>query len=268
MSDNKLDFNLDFLDKKKESSDSFCSKCGEKLKFDDKFCSKCGNSVKTETTVKSISSSTKQIISVKKFFLFSLLTFGMYPIYWGWKNWEILKRVKGLDVSSGVRGFFITFTSFSLFKQILLLAKGHGYKGNYIPWLLATGFLILNLISNAMGRSDEEIDFTTYLIIVAVLIGLITLITAPVINAMNYFLKHNNEDSSKFEIKPNYVLIVLLAGISIFFFIATFYSELQVADYDEQTRMTSLVLVLMKVPHKASATVFMKRFKVDIVIKT
>lgn len=237
MSDNKLDFNLDFLDKKKENSDSFCSKCGEKLKSDDKFCSKCGNSVKTETTVKSTSSSTKQIISVKKFFLFSLLTLGMYPIYWGWKNWEILKRVRGLDVSSGVRGFFIVFTSFSLFKQILLLAKDHGYKGNYIPWLLATGFLILNLISNAMGRSDEKIDFTAYLIITAILIGLITLVTAPVINAMNYFLNHNSEDSSKFEIKHNYILIVLLAGISIFYFVATFYSELQVADYDEQTRI-------------------------------
>jgi len=241
MSNNKLDFNLDFLDKKKENSDSFCSKCGEKLKPDDKFCSKCGHKITSarddSEKTRHDSPGAKQVVSVTKFFFLNLLTLGVYVVYWGWKNWEILKRVKGLKVSPGARGFFIVFTSFSLFKEILLLAKEHGYKGNYIPWLLATGFLILNLISNAIGRSDDSIDFTTYLIIVAVLIGLITLVTAPVINAMNYFLKHNNEDPSKFKIKPNYLLIILLAGIFILYFVGTIYSELQVADYDEQTRI-------------------------------
>lgn len=245
MSD-KLDFNLDFLEgKPKTDKDKYCSKCGEKIKHDDTFCSSCGNKltkiendlVKTETTVKPTSSGVHQVLSVKKFFLFSLLTLGIYPVYWGWKNWEIVKRAKGLNVNPGARGFFIVFTSFSLFKEILSLAKDHGYKGNYIPWLLASGFLILNFINNAIGRTDEEIDFTTFLIILSVLIALITLVTAPVINAMNYYLQHNKEEASKFKIKPNYVLIVLLAVIFIFYSITGLYTALQVADYDEATKI-------------------------------
>ena len=145
MSNNKLDFNLDFLDKKKENSDSFCSKCGEKLKPDDKFCSKCGHKITSDRDdsekTRHDSPGAKQVVSVTKFFLLNLLTLGVYVVYWGWKNWEILKRVKGLKVSPGARGFFIVFTSFSLFKEILLLAKEHGYKGNYIPWLLADTLL-------------------------------------------------------------------------------------------------------------------------------
>lgn len=242
MKNSKLDFDLGFLDKKSETTkDRYCPKCREKAKQDDTYCSKCGHKLTKDADdsekTKHDSHSAKHVVSVTKFFLLNLLTLGVYVVYWGWKNWEILKRVKGLKVSPGARGFFIVFTSFSLFKEIFSLAKEHGYKGNYIPWLLATGFLILNFISNAIGRSDDTIDFTTYLIIVAVLISLITLVTAPVINAMNYFLKHNNEDSSKFEIKPNYILIVLLAGIFIFYSVASIYSELQVADYDEQTRI-------------------------------
>lgn len=244
MADNKLDFNLDFLGGKSDKDEGkYCSKCGEKIKPDDMFCSNCGNkltkdennSVKAETT-KPTSPGNKQVISVGKFFLLSLLTLGMYQVYWGWKNWEILKRVKGLNVSPGIRGFFIVFTSFSLFKEILALAKDHSYKGSYVPWLLASGFLILNFISNALGRTDENIDFTAYLVITAILIGLITLVTAPVINAMNYFLKHNKEDASKFEIKPNYVLIVILAVLFIFISVGTFYSELQTTDYTEETK--------------------------------
>lgn len=244
MADNKLDFNLDFLGGKSDKDGGkYCSKCGEKIKPDDTFCSNCGNkltsdkdsSTKAEAT-KPTSPSIRQVISVKKFFLLSLLTLGMYQVYWGWKNWEIMKRVKGLNVSPGARGFFIVFTSFSLFKQVLLLAKDHGYKGSYVPWLLASGFLILNFINNALGRTDESVDFTTYLVITAILIGLITLVTAPVINAMNHFLKHNKEDASKFEIKPNYVLIVILAVIFIFYSVGSFYSELQTANYTEDTK--------------------------------
>lgn len=245
MANNKLDFNLDFLGGKSDKGgEKYCSKCGEKISPEDTFCANCGSkltsnkdsSTKVEATIPT-SPSTRQVISVKKFFLLSLLTLGMYQVYWGWKNWEILKRVKGLNVSPGARGFFIVFTSFSLFKEILSLAKEHGYKGNYVPWLLATGFLILNFISNALGRTDESVDFTTYLIITAILIGLITLVTAPVINAMNYYLKHNKEEASKFNIKRNYVLIIIIVALFALASGAEIYSFLQTTDYDEQTRI-------------------------------
>lgn len=52
MSDNKLDFNLDFLDNKSETDkNKYCSKCGEKTKPDDTFCYNCGNKLTTEHKV-------------------------------------------------------------------------------------------------------------------------------------------------------------------------------------------------------------------------
>ncbi|KKQ66844.1 MAG: hypothetical protein US86_C0003G0087 [Candidatus Daviesbacteria bacterium GW2011_GWA2_38_24] len=226
----------------------YCSTCGKEISKESKFCRHCGHKLITESSdivkpsaiSKDTSSGVKQILSIKKFFLFNLLTFGIYTAYWGWKNWEIVKRVKGLDVNPGARGFFIVFTSFSLFKEILSLAKNYGYKGNYVPWLLGLGLLAINLIYNLFSRAVEkveEIDLTAFLIITAIFIVLITLVTAPVINAMNYFLKHNKEESSKFEIKHNYVLIVLLAVIFIFYSIFGLIEGFYTTSYTEATKI-------------------------------
>lgn len=220
---NKLDLNLDFLEGKTESEkDKVCSKCGEKIKSDNAFCSNCGNKLTTNENRNQTKISAKNHVhSIKKFLLLNLLTFGMYQAYWGWKNWEIVKRVTGLDLNSGIRGFFITFTSFSLFKEILTLAKKHGYKGSYNPRLLGACFLILNFIFNGIGKSDSHIDFTTLIVLIAVIIALITLVTSPVLKAMNYFLEHNNEDATKFEIKNNYFLIIVLVILFILVFLGS-----------------------------------------------
>lgn len=116
-----------------------------------------------------------------------------------------------------VRGFFIFFTSFILFKEILLLGKARGYTGNYIPWLLAMAFFIVNAIGNVIIRMNNSF----WLIIsLSIFIGLIALVLSPVIHAMKYFLTNNSEDTSVFDIKPNYFLILLLVTIVISYFIA------------------------------------------------
>lgn len=81
----------------------FCSQCGKEAPSDSKFCRHCGhtlansnNVVKLVSTSKDTSLDNKQVLSLGKFFLLTLVTLGVYLPYWGWKNWEIVKRVKGL----------------------------------------------------------------------------------------------------------------------------------------------------------------------------
>lgn len=219
------------------TKDKFCSQCGKEVKPGDLFCPHCGHkSVSTlEDAEVSEDSSVPHVISVPKFLFLSLLTFGMYQFYWGWKNWEIVKRAKDMQVSPTARGIFIVFTSFGLFKNILSLSTKHGYKGGYIPWLVGAGFLALNLIANGLGNS-EEIGFTHFLVAYAIIIGLISLLVSPVINAMNYFLTHNNEDTSKFDIGRNYLLIVFLIIITLAVVSFGFFEGLMTAEYDETTR--------------------------------
>jgi len=215
----------------------YCFNCGEKIPSESKFCRYCGVSVgHTAHHDDKISENTEdinrreyslgnnQVIPIWQFLLLNLITFGLYQVYWGWKYWEIIKRVKNTSLSSGWRGFFIVFTSFSLFPQVLQLAKSSGYKGNFSAGLLATIFLIVNFINNGLSRA-ENLDWASLLVLTAIMIGIASLVAMPVINAMNYYLTHNNEGQNTFDIKPNFLLIAVMLVVAGFYILSGFYSE-------------------------------------------
>lgn len=161
------------------------------------------------------------ILSFKKVFLLNLVTLGAYTVYWGWKYWEIVKRVEGSKDHTNVRAFFITLTSFSLFPKILSLAHENGYKEKYNATALSLGLLVLTAINN---RFDHP-DLLIYIVVSIAIIFFITLTLSPVINAMNYYLAHNKEDSNKFNLKTNYPLIATMVFIFVLIAVLSFFAE-------------------------------------------
>ena len=115
----------------------YCSNCGAKLSKSAKFCPECGaknisieQGTPTKDTVAPAAAPTPapssefqykppilHTATPLKFFLLTIVTFGVYVGYWGWRNWEIVKRARDLNVSPTWRGIFIVFTAASLFAR-------------------------------------------------------------------------------------------------------------------------------------------------------
>lgn len=204
----------------------YCQNCGKEISKETKFCKFCGHPTQPPTivaaeetkvaTIQTDSLSSKYVQSPWMFLFLNLITFGLYTPYWGWKNWEIIRKVNGEKMQAGMRGFFIVFTCFSLFKTILQYAKKQGYQGSYSHVLLGIGFVFFWLLNNAVSRA-ENLDALIILILGLICIAAASFILFPVIGAMNYYLSHNNEEGLKEEIKPNYGLAILLAIIFAFY---------------------------------------------------
>lgn len=162
MANDKLDFNLDFIDNKSAGSkNKFCSKCGEKIEPDDTFCPKCGNKVshslsesesnKEDQSKKSKSPDGFYAISNTKLVMLSVLTFGLYEIYWFYKQWQFVKKAKDLKVTPWARGLFSPLFAYPLFKHIFELARDAGEKSSPSAGWLAVAYFILVSI----GRSPD-----------------------------------------------------------------------------------------------------------------
>lgn len=128
-----------------------CKNCNNKLPSDAKFCNKCGTPVEE-----------KQIIDVEYFSipparlaLFSILTLGIYEIFWFYKNWEAIKKAEQQKISPLGRAIFTVFYCNSLFKKVLESAKSQGYQNSYSPGWLATAYILLLLIGNGLSRVES-----------------------------------------------------------------------------------------------------------------
>jgi hypothetical protein len=72
-------------------------------------------------------------VSLLKLTLMSLATFGLYEIYWFYKNWKCVQRNDGYKVNAPIRAFFYPLMSYDLFKRI----RGHADKAQLGPRLQA-----------------------------------------------------------------------------------------------------------------------------------
>jgi hypothetical protein len=90
----------------------------------------------------------QKIISLKKFIFLSIISFGLYKIWWIYKAWKFYQMKEKYDIKPAVRTIFSIFYLNSLFNKILYFAKEKGYNGNYSSVLLFIGFIIGNLLAN------------------------------------------------------------------------------------------------------------------------
>lgn len=112
-------------------------------------------------------------ISLKRLAILSVLTLGIYEIYWFYKNWKAIQKVEKQDISPFWRAWFAIFYCHGLFKKILQSAKRHGYNGSYSSGLIATVYIVLLLVGNSLSRA-ENFGFGFY--ILSFLIGSSTFI--------------------------------------------------------------------------------------------
>lgn len=83
---------------------------------------------------------------VWKFMLLCLISFGIYEIYWSYKNWSMIKERDNLKIFPLARSLFFVFFAYSLFKRLIHMAKEKGYKAVIPPSILAIAYIATSLL--------------------------------------------------------------------------------------------------------------------------
>lgn len=145
-------------------------------------------------------------ISVTKFTILSIASFGLYPAFWSYQNWHWLKTVESEEVSPFWRAFFASLMNFSLFPRMAARTGGYAWFSG------ACGFLAVFILLGAMSlryfdRAPEAPDWFFHF-------GMASMIAwIPVVMHVNKMNEHVPEckiHNSKFG-WPAIGLFVLLA---------------------------------------------------------
>ena len=75
----------------------------------------------------------------------SLVTLGLYPLYWFWQNWRAIKRETGGTQWPWARALFAPLWSFLCFSDLRDIAVSRRRELAFAPGLLAAVYFLLNL---------------------------------------------------------------------------------------------------------------------------
>lgn len=138
------------------------------------------------------------IISENKFIFLSIISLGLYQIWWAFKAWRFYQQKQRLDIFPALRALFGILFLIALFERTLAFAKTKGYQSSYSPVLLFFGIILFGLLSYLPGPM-----WLTSILSAAFFM--------PPFNALN-FARRNSPDlviveQSSFNIRQ-YILIV------------------------------------------------------------
>lgn len=96
-------------------------------------------------------------ISAGRLIGMSIATFGIYRMYWMYRNWRYLKDRQVLECRPFWRALFGVFFVFSLFKRIReARVPGAREVVSFSAGWLATGFIVLSVFESLIGRSQNS----------------------------------------------------------------------------------------------------------------
>lgn len=138
----------------------YCKKCGKQNPEGSKFCQHCGVKFNhTEETSERPHTSEHRaaddvlttdktpypyVITIPKLIILSVATFGIYEVYWFYKQWKSFKAERDLKVTPWARAIFAGIMSYSLFKEVSkALRSADKTRSSLEAGGLAIGYFIL-----------------------------------------------------------------------------------------------------------------------------
>lgn len=85
-------------------------------------------------------------VSGLKLALMSIVTLGVYEVYWFYKNWKCVQRNSGDKVNAPLRALFYPVISYPLFKRIRSHARSSGVEADFPAGALAGAVFVLTLL--------------------------------------------------------------------------------------------------------------------------
>ena len=84
-------------------------------------------------------------VSVGKFAVMSLCTFGLYEVYWAYKHWDAMRRREQERLSPFWRAFFAPLWGFSLLPRLQQLTAVYGVPATWSGSGLALAYFLLHI---------------------------------------------------------------------------------------------------------------------------
>lgn len=198
----------------------YCKKCGKENPEGSKFCQHCGiNFGEKEASSETVEHSPSHealtvdkspypyVISTPKLIVLSVATFGIYEIYWFYKQWKSFKAERDLKVTPWARALFAAIMSYSLFKEVSKAVRSVDKTRNGLE---AGGLAIVYFILVSLWKLPEPYWWLSMLSVLPLI---------PAQNAINLYWqkKHDNKVVSSNFGAWNYIwsiiggIIILLA---------------------------------------------------------
>lgn len=147
------------------------------------------------------------IISLKKFIFLSLISLGLYNLWWTFKAWRFFAIKDNLKIMPAARAIFSIFFLYSLFKKINNYAQENGYTQNFSATWMFIGYLLCTLASRLP-------DFYWFISLFSFLFFI------PAFVALNYAKQHSDQINAIVQNKFNTAQIVVIVIGSIFWILA------------------------------------------------
>jgi hypothetical protein len=158
------------------------------------------------------------IVSPKKFLILFIGTFGIYSVYWYYKNWSNYRSSTGESLWPIARGVFSIFFVHSLLSHVddKIQKNENLFKWNHNS--LATIIVVLMLVRSVLDRlSQHEIGHPHLTIITTLLLFPIALFQLQAQQAINTACNDSNGSSNHKFTVANYVWLFL--GLIFWFFV-------------------------------------------------
>jgi len=89
----------------------------------------------------------QKIISLNKFIFLSIISAGLYGIWWIYKSWGFFKQKEKSNINPALYTIFSIIFLIPLLNKILRFAKEKGYNNSYLSVLLFVGFFVTNFLA-------------------------------------------------------------------------------------------------------------------------
>lgn len=112
--------------------------------------------IRAESPTDALQAHTFYVVSIPKFCVLYVATFGVYGLYWFYMHWQRYRRGHGQHESIWPvpRAFFSIFFTHALVARIETVLGPGRRDVRWSPGLLATTYVVFEIASNILGRLD------------------------------------------------------------------------------------------------------------------
>lgn len=204
-----------------------CPFCAEEILADAIKCKHCGEWLNKPPRVQRTQATGERYSNAQapwRLIILSILTFGIYEIYWFYRNWKHLKKHKNLDISPGWRtvGFFVPIYGIILIyrqiRDIRDFAMEAGCKTYSSPEWLTFGYIFLSGISLRLAVYEWKLTNPMELLGTAVFGLFISLLAVWLLVVVQrtlntYWEKEQPEFSMRTKFSGKEIALLVIGGI-------------------------------------------------------
>ena len=152
------------------------------------------------------------------FCLLSFFSFGLYNLYWFYKNWRFFRELYDWDIYPVWRAIFAIFFAHALLEQIndLAIEKGHpGISSN----AYATGYVVMAIIQRFLDRILPAHQALFVLLLMPFLF------LVPSVKQLNYIYEQDHPNEYIPPFSAGELVLLLLGGIIVALAIASTFMD-------------------------------------------